>query len=136
MELVSPYNRLDLLFDDILFLSEARREHQLMCRVFEKAVGSNGAVLQVSDLLRDVFLLDDARREFVELLCRTRSDIALQAFEQELLQLSPEDLHRLALTGRSPLPIELQPLPNLIFTRDLAAAEIGRASCRGEGGSG
>ncbi len=122
MELVSPYNRLDLLFDDILFLSEARREHQLMCSVFEKAVGSEGAVLQVSDLLRDVFQLEDARREFVELLCRTRSDIALQAFESELLQLSPDDLHRLALTGRSPLPIELQPLPNLIFTRDLAAA--------------
>ena len=122
MELVSPYNRLDLLFDDILFLSEARREHQLMCGVFEKIIGTGGSVLQVSDLLRDVFQLEDARREFVELLCRTRSDIALQAFESELLQFSPDELHRLALTGRSPLPIDLQPLPNLIFTRDLAAA--------------
>src|SRR5690625_7746128 len=104
MELVSPYNRLDLLFDDILFLSEARREHQLMCRVFEKAVGSNGAVSQLSDLLRDVFQLDDARREFGESLCRTRSALALPAFEPEVLPLSTEDLHRPALTARSPLP--------------------------------
>lgn len=125
MELVSPDNRLELLFDDILFVTHARREHQLMCRVFEKVVGQRGSVLQLSHLLREVFDLEDARRDYVDRLCRVSPSANLQVFEKDLLKLSPDELHRLALTGQSPLPLNLNPLPNLIFTRDLSAA-VGR----------
>ncbi len=122
MELVSPENRLDLLFDDILFVTHARREHQLMCSIFEKVVGKNGSVLQLSQLLRETFDREDARRDYVERLCRVSSAVNLHAFENDLLRLSPDELHRLALTGQSPLPLNLNPLPNLIFTRDISAA--------------
>ena len=45
----------------------------------------------------------------------------MQAYEEALKKLSPPELHRFALTGQSPLPIHAQPIPNLLFTRDLAA---------------
>ncbi len=121
MELVSPDNRLELLFDDILFLSQARKEHQLMCRLVEKMVGESGAVLQLGDLLREAFEQEDARADFIERLCRTRPAANLRVAEDALRRLAPEELHRFALTGQSRLPVQMQPIPNLMFTRDLAA---------------
>lgn len=121
MELVSPDNRLELLFDDILFLGHARKEHLLMCSIFEKVVGRSDAVLQISELLLDVFGNEDARFDFVDQLCQSLPERNLEAVADDLKRLSPDDLHRFALTGESDLPVRMQPLPNLMFTRDLAA---------------
>lgn len=121
MELVSPENRAELLFDDILFLGHARKEHKLMCDLFRKIVGASNAVLQISELLSDVFQHEDARFDFIEQLCRSVPEKNLGAVENDLKRLSPEELHRFALTGESSLPITMQPVPNLMFTRDLAA---------------
>lgn len=121
MELVAPDNRAELLFDDILFVGHARQEHLLMCSVFEKIVGQPNAVLQLGDLLLEAFENADARRDFVERLCRSLPEQNLGAVEDELKQFSPGDLQAFALTGQSDLPIQAQPVPNLMFTRDLAA---------------
>jgi arginine deiminase len=129
MALVAPDNFERLLFDDILFLERARSEHQLMVRLFEKVIaaqsdledGTGPAVLQVGQLLREAFDEADAREAFVDALLRLRADLNFAAYEQDLLKLSPDELHRFALTGRSPLAIRAQPSPNLLFTRDLSA---------------
>lgn len=121
MELVSPENRVELLFDDILFLGQARQEHALMCDLFRKIVGRDDAVLQLSDLLLDVFEQEDARLDFIDQLCRSLPEKNLQAVDDDLRRLSPAALHTFALTGESPLPVQMQPVPNLMFTRDLAA---------------
>ncbi len=121
MELISPENHAELLFDDILFLGHARKEHRLMCDLFCKIVGRDDAVLQLSELLLDVFQHEDARLDFIDQLCRSLPEKNLQAVEDDLKRLAPEELHRFALTGESPLPIQMQPVPNLMFTRDLAA---------------
>ncbi len=121
MELVSPDNRLDLLFDDILFVGRAREEHLLMCRLFERVVGRADAALQLSPMLLETFQMEDARHAFVERLCRALPERNLRAVESDLKHLSPEELHFFALTGQSPLPIREEPVPNLMFTRDLAA---------------
>lgn len=92
-----------------------------MCAVFEKIVGQPNAVLEISTLLYEAFEQDDARHAFVEQLCSISHTRNLQAFESELKQLSPDELHLFALTGVSPLPINVPPLPNLMFTRDVAA---------------
>jgi arginine deiminase len=122
MELVSPDNRLRLLFDDILFVRHAREEHELMCDVFAKAMGRSGKVHQVATLVRETFEIEDARLEFVERLCAIDPYMHLRAFEQDLRKLEPDEMFDLALTGRSSLPLNLHPLPNILFTRDLAAA--------------
>lgn len=119
--LVPPDSRLDLLFDDILFVEQAREEHQLMCRVFEKIVGRSEAVLQISTLFKETLADEDARFDFIDQLCSIARITNLQAFKQEMKQFSAEELHLFALTGASPIPINVPPLPNLMFTRDLAA---------------
>jgi len=121
MELVSPDNRAELLFDDILFVGHARKEHLLMCSVFEKIVGRPDTVLQISDLLLETFKQEEARHAFVEKLCRSLPDQNLGAVEEDLKHFTPKDLQQFALTGESDLPIRVQPVPNLMFTRDLAA---------------
>jgi len=121
MELVLPGNRLELLFDDILFVDQARAEHELMCSVFSKIVGSKDAVLQISDLLKEVFELEDARLDFIGQLCSVSQERNLQGFEHDLTRLSPVELFDFAMTGQSPLPIVMHPLPNLLFIRDVAA---------------
>ncbi|MFK7845511.1 MAG: arginine deiminase family protein [Rhodothermales bacterium] len=121
MAQVSPEKLHELLFEDILHLEDARAEHQLMCRVFRKIVGHHSAVLQISSLLGEALQHEAARFEFIEALCDVSKSVNLQAFEQELKRLSPEDLKHFALTGQSLLPIHALPIPNLMFTRDVAA---------------
>lgn len=121
MDLVHPANRMNLLFDDILFLEEARREHASMCAFFDKVVGQEGDVLQISDLLREAFEQEDARLDFIEQLAEAERSANMQAFVRDLGQLSPQELHHFAFTGESPLPLHAQPVPNILFTRDLAA---------------
>jgi arginine deiminase len=121
MRLVSPENKLDLLFDDLLFTERAQEEHRLMCQLFEAVVDQPDAVLQVSDLLRDTFNTEDARYEFIALLAERLPERNFEAYERELRRLSPDELHRFALTGQSSLRLSTNPLPNLMFTRDLSA---------------
>lgn len=121
MTLVSPENKLDLLFDDILFAEQARAEHETMNALFRKAVGADEAVVQMSTLLREAFDEADAREAFVEALAERQAARNVAAYKKDLLALSPDELHRFALTGQSPLRLELLPLPNLMFTRDLSA---------------
>lgn len=120
MELVSPANREDLLFEDILFLEKAREEHQLMSTIFEKVTGNPGGVIQVSDLLRSAFEAEDARLDFIEQLCELDRDGRIKAVRNELSSFTADDLFHFAVAGESKLPISLNPLPNLMFTRDLA----------------
>lgn len=121
ISLVSPENRLELLFDDILYLDNARKEHLLMCQVFAKIVGRDHAVLEIGTLLREAFEQEEARHDFIDQLCRISTQANLQAFVGDLERLSPDELHRFALTGQTDLPLNAQPLPNLMFTRDVAA---------------
>ena len=94
MELVAPDNRAELLFDDILFLGHARKEHLLMCSVFEKIVGRPDTVLQIGELLSETFQKQDARHAFVEKLCRSLPEQNLGAVEKDLKELSPEEIGR------------------------------------------
>ena len=120
--LVSPANAEDLLFDDILFVDEARDEHATLVRFFRAAVGGDAdAVLQVTDLLRETFADADARTEFVDTLCERMPYRNFEAYESELKGLDAEALLRFAVSGRAPFPVTAWPLPNLLFTRDLSA---------------
>ena len=121
MEMVSPDALKDLLFEDILFPGKARSEHADMCSVFRKIVGRHDAVLQISDLLLEAFSQEEARTDFVDQLCRVFVESNFQAFQEDLQTLSPEELRHFAVTGVSSLRLSSRPLPNLMFTRDVAA---------------
>jgi arginine deiminase len=121
MERIAPGSLPHLLFEDILWVEHARKEHELMCRVFETVIAEPGGVLQMGDLVTESFASDEARQDFVRNLCLAAPERNLQVFERELSALPPGSLSTFALTGVSDLPIVAQPLPNLMFTRDVAA---------------
>lgn len=121
MGLVSPANKDELLFDDILFVEDARDEHEVFVRLFEATVGADDAVLQLADLLREALADADAREDYVETLVRLLPERNFEAYRDDLRALDPDALHRFALTGQAPFPISAHPLPNLLFTRDLSA---------------
>lgn len=121
MALVSPENKDSLLFDDILDVSTARTEHEVLCRLFEAVVGEPDAVLQLSSLLRDTFDIEEARLNYVSSLCEALPERNFEAYKTDLEALDADSLHRFALTGKAPFAVSAHPLPNLLFTRDLSA---------------
>lgn len=121
LALVSPKNKDELLFDDLLFPENAQEEHRTMCALFRMIVGEDDAVVQLSDVLKETFENEDARISFVETLARLLPERNFEAYEADLKKLSPEKLHWFAFTGKAPFPVSAHPLPNLLFTRDPAA---------------
>ncbi|MDX1577607.1 MAG: arginine deiminase family protein, partial [Gemmatimonadota bacterium] len=128
LSVVTPTNRADYLFDDLLDEEESRAEH----RVFREVLARFSDVHDVLDLLADVLDAPEGREFVLE-----RADEGLRA---EAEGLEGVDLARLFVHGQ---PAEtrpasgdtlaqilneagylLPPLPNLFFTRD-AACVIG-----------
>jgi arginine deiminase len=122
---VTPATREDFLYDDIIDLDLARREHQR----FKAILSRFCEVYEVSDLLEEVLRGSDVRPFLVEKI----TDVARsEPLARELLELPPEDLARMFVTGREMAvtgalqammnidSYDLPPLPNLFFTRDAA----------------
>jgi arginine deiminase len=121
---VTPDTRDDYLYDDIIDVESARREHRKFVAILERFA----EVLQVRNLLVDV--LDD--KEVRELLIRETMDVVpSEPLARELNELPGKSLVTYLIEGREEPPgalgttlnevgYQLPPLPNLYFTRDVA----------------
>jgi arginine deiminase len=121
---VTPSTRAEYLYDDIIDLELARREHDRFVAVLERFA----TVLRVDTLLRDVVENADARR----LLVRETMDVVpSEPLAREIAELPADALVRMLIEGREEPPgplartlnehgYALPPLPNLFFTRDVA----------------
>ncbi len=121
---VTPDTREDYLYDDIIDVESARKEHRRFVAIIERFA----EVHEVRDLLLDVVDQQAVR----DLLVRETLDVVpLQALERELSELPAEELVRTLIEGREDPPgplgaalnergYQLPPLPNLYFTRDVA----------------
>jgi arginine deiminase len=117
---VTPANRADYLFDDILDLESARREHTVFTSVLSRFTD----VLEVSDLLRDSLAVPEVLESLLTVAGEAIRDRAKGASIDEIVSLFIRgEEHRggsLAdLVNES--GYSLPPLPNLFFTRDSAA---------------
>jgi arginine deiminase len=123
VSLVNPDDKDLLLFDDIIYEAAAREEHEHMLKIFEVVIGSSEKIVQITDLIKQVFSQEEARGYYVQLLLQEYASHRLDSKERLLLSLDPEELLSFSLLGISPhLPgIQLLPSPNILFTRDLAA---------------
>jgi arginine deiminase len=121
---VTPSNREQFLYDDIIDLDQARREHQR----FRAILARFCTVLDVRDLLADIVDEPEVRRFLVNRVMEVASSEPLVG---ELAEMAGEELIRRFVEGvEAPMgPIskllhkvsyELPPLPNLFFTRDAA----------------
>ena len=121
---VTPSTREDYLYDDIIDVDIAQREHRRFVAVLERFA----TVYQVRPLLAEVVQRPDVR----ELLIRETMDIVpLEPLAKELSELPPDELVQMLVEGREEEPgplaktlneagYALPPLPNLFFTRDSA----------------
>ena len=121
---VTPDTREDFLYDDIIDLENAQKEHRRLVAILERFT----TVLSVRDLLADVVSIPEAR----DLLVRETLDIVPSGpLANKIEERSPEELVEMLIGGEEeePGPLArslneggylLPPLPNLFFTRDTA----------------
>lgn len=125
VENMTPANAERALYSDILNLSIASAEYAQ----FEGVLNKVAKTYQVKDMLADILIRDDVKKELLDEICITeRIDSC-----QQLLNSSPSELAKLLIEGvalertnlTSYLSNErflLRPLHNLFFTRDSAMA--------------
>jgi arginine deiminase len=119
---VTPTNREDFLYDDIIDLDLARREHQR----FKALLARFSDVYEVRDLLEEVFEQPEVRSTLIEqVMDFARSEQLARGF----LEMPSQELVGLFIEGKAVEggalqellnveSYELPPLPNLFFTRD------------------
>ncbi len=123
LQAVTPGTREDYLYDDIIDLEIAQREH----RKFVQVLGEFAQVHQVSELLVQV-LDQPAAREYV--ITKTMDVLASDALAQAMTALPADALVRMLVEGveeeAGPIARSLNeagymfpPLPNLFFPRDI-----------------
>jgi len=121
---VTPATREDFLYDDIIDLEQARREHLL----FRSILSRFCEVYEVSELLEQVVDQPGVRGFLIE---RVLDVAQSEQLGSHLLEVPASELVAQFIEGRSALegPLqqllnvpsyELPPLPNLFFTRDAA----------------
>ena len=120
---VTPGNRAAYLYDDIIALDIAQREHRRLVAVLERYA----EVYEVRDLLTEIVARADVR-EF--LTTRALEIVPSDALAKQLAELSPGELVALMIEGAieeagpiaralNEVGYALPPLPNLFFTRDV-----------------
>ena len=142
LENLTPDTMAELLFDDVPYLREARREHD----AFANVLRTRGAeVLYLDQLAIEALADDEVRKAFtaemiegsgIESL-RTRARVAshladmtthdmvwkvMQGIRKDELPGGDDEFQLVRLATDRTLPFHLAPMPNLYFTRDPAAA--------------
>lgn len=121
---VTPSNREQFLYDDIIDLEQARREHHR----FRAILARFAEVYEVRDLLADIVDEPEVRQFLVS---RVMEVSASEPLAGELAEMPGEELVSMFIEGREApqgpiskmlhkVAYELPPLPNLFFTRDAA----------------
>jgi arginine deiminase len=123
---VTPSTREDYLYDDIIDLEIAQREHRRFVAILERFT----TVHYVRDLLAQVAEREEVRHQLIE---ETTTIVPSEPLAKEILAKPPEELVRMLIEGvaEEPGPLAatlnehgyvLPPVPNLYFTRDTAMA--------------
>ncbi len=124
IEVMTPKTAERVLYNDIIPYSVVAEEH----RVLKKVLSLFCSVFEIRDFLLDVLLREEVRVHFVETVAERFS---IEHRKEELLNLEAEQLVRVLVGGLpekkesltsflSDREFDLNPLPNLYFTRDSA----------------
>jgi arginine deiminase len=119
---ITPSNRADYLYDDIIDADQAQREHRRFVAILERFT----EVFEVRTLLAEI-LSDPAARDL--LIRETVNIVPSEPLARDIGQVDANALVQMLIEGREELPgpvaralneygYVLPPLPNLFFTRD------------------
>src|SRR3954466_13078178 len=92
LEAVTPGNREDYLYDDIIDLEVAQREHRQFVSVLKRFA----RVYQVRDLLAEILQQEEAREH---LITKTMDVVPSDALGQRLTELPPEAIVEMLIEG-------------------------------------
>lgn len=117
---ISPKRASELLFDDIVYLPQMQEEHDLFTDVLRAILGEKN-VLETRDLLTEAIKADPVSKEEVIDLIIAYEELP-STIKKMLLDLPPAKLADVLITGYLPEQdfILFDPIPNFIFTRDIA----------------
>ncbi len=117
---ISPKKAEELLFDDIVHLPQMREEHDVFRRILQHIVGKEN-VLDTQRLIEEGFVASpDIKEELIDKIVDYEElPVSDKAF---LMSLEPKSLTKLLITGyhQDEDHIYFDPIPNFIFTRDIA----------------
>lgn len=126
---VTPSNREDYLYDDIIDVEIAQREHRRFVAILQRFAD----VFHVRDLLTETMAIPEAREL---LLAEVMNVTPSQPLAKDIERMNAAELVTMLVEGREEAPgplarhlnessYSLPPLPNLFFTRD-SAMIVGR----------
>ena len=117
---ISPKRAEELLFDDIVYLPKMQEEHDIFTNLLKAFLGDKN-VLETEHLLAEALEADEESK--VEMIGKIIHYEELPSYiEATLSKLSNVELARVLITGYYPQEdyILFDPIPNFIFTRDIA----------------
>jgi arginine deiminase len=117
---ISPKRAEELLFDDIVYLPSMQQEHDIFRRVLETFLGKE-SVLEIEDLLYEALeAAPDTKEEMLDMI--TDYEELPNSARLLLKGLSNQELSQVLITGyyKTQDYILFDPIPNFIFTRDIA----------------
>ncbi len=117
---ISPKKAEELLFDDIVYLPKMQEEHDIFRQVLEAFLGKNN-VLEIRDLLLEALNSSNyEKKELVEMIVDYEE--LPKVMEKMLMDLPNEELTEILISGYYEKEdyILFDPIPNFIFTRDIA----------------
>ncbi|MPW26631.1 arginine deiminase [Alkalibaculum sp. M08DMB] len=125
-----------LLFDEIIYLKQAQKEHLQFAKLM---IDEGIEVLYLTDLMAQIFNCPDTRKQFLEDFM-VEGNVATEAVKETLRdffsRMSPIDMVKKCIAGvqkselahipkksladivKNPYPFYLDPIPNLYFQRD------------------
>ncbi|HLF65496.1 MAG TPA: arginine deiminase family protein [Saprospiraceae bacterium] len=117
---ISPRRAGELLFDDIVYLPQMQHEHRVFVQVLWQFVGREN-VLEVEDIIREA--LDhspEGKKEILDMIMQFEE--LPSDYRQDLDRIGHRELAKVLISGYLPETdtILFDPIPNFIFTRDIA----------------
>ena len=119
---VSPARAAELLFEDIVHLSQMQNEHDIFTGILKAFLGDNN-VLEVQTLIEEALNADTTHQEkLIDSIIHMER--LPNTYDELLKKLPPKKLAKVLITGyyEEKDIILFDPIPNFIFTRDIAVA--------------
>lgn len=117
---VSPKRSEELLFDDIVYLPQMQEEHDIFTRVLKAFIGEEN-VLETGQMLLEALEADEESKEEAIKMIVDYEELP-PSFAALLTSLSNAELRDVLISGYLEREdhILFDPIPNFIFTRDIA----------------
>lgn len=117
---VTPRRAEELLFDDIVHLPTMQQEHDVFTEVLRMIIGKD-AVIETSILLHESLSQDNTYKEELLDKCLYAEDLP-PSYKARFLDMEADRLADVLISGydKETDTIYFDPIPNFIFTRDIA----------------